>query len=124
MDKVRHSSRWGSKGGWFSDDRVPEEEIPVYVQKAGKVTVTIETEKGNKLQSFSTELKKGLNYIKYDLSLGKGMEKSYESFLNSKSEEAVEVKAAENGMVFLQAGTYTVKVTKDGVTESTKLMVK
>ncbi len=124
MDKVRRSSRWGSKGGWFSDDRVPEKEIPIYTQKAGKVTVTIETDKGNKLQSFSTELKKGLNYIKYDLTVGKGMEKSYESFLNSNSKEPVEVKAAENGMMFLQEGTYTVKVTKDGKTESTTMEVK
>ncbi len=124
MDEVRHSSRWGSKGGWFSDDRVPEEKIPVYVQKAGKVTVTIETEKGNKLQSFSMEVKKGLNYINYDLSVGKGMEKSYQSFLNNKKEDAPKVKAAENGMVFLQPGTYTVKVAKDGKTEETELVVE
>ncbi len=124
MDKVRYSSRWGSKGGWFSDDRIPEEKIPMYTQKAGKVTVAIETEKGDQLQSFSTEVKKGLNYINYDLSIGKGKEKSYESFLNSKKEEEIEVKAADNGMVFLRAGTYVVKVTKDGKTESTKLEVE
>jgi len=123
MDKVRYSSRWGSKGGWFSDDRVPEEKIPVYVQEAGKITITIETEKGGKLQSFSTEAKKGLNYISYDLSVGKGMKRSYQSFLNSKKEDTVEVKAADNGMVFLRPGTYVVKVEKSGKKEKTELVI-
>jgi len=124
MDKVRYSSRWGSKGGWFSDDRVPKEQIPVCVQSAGKITVTIETENGNKLQSFSAEVQKGLNYIDYDLSVGKGMEKSYQSFLSSKKEDAAPVKAADNGMMFLKQGVYTVKVAKGGLTESTKLEVE
>ena len=124
MDKVRHSGRWGNDGGWFSDDRVPKEEIPVYVQKDGKVTVTVETEKGLELQSFSTEVKKGLNYVNYDLSIGKGKEKSYASFLNNNKEDEVELKAADNGMMFLQPGIYIVKVKKDGTTESTKLEVE
>lgn len=124
MDKVRHSGRWGNDGGWFSDDRVPKEEIPIYVQKAGKVTVTVETEKGLELQSFSTEVKKGLNYVNYDLSIGKGKEKSYASFLNTDKEDEVELKPADNDMIFLQPGVYTVKVKKDGTTESTKLEVE
>jgi len=124
MDKVRHSGRWGNDGGWFSDDRVPKEEIPIYVQKTGNVTVTVETEKGLQLQSFSTEVKKGLNYINYDLSIGKGKEKSYSSFLNSEKKEEVELKPADNGMIFLQPGVYTVKVKKDGTTESTKLEIE
>ena len=124
MDKVRHSGRWGNDGGWFSDDRVPKEEIPIYVQKAGSITVTVETEKGLELQSFSTDVKKGLNYINYDLSIGKGKEKSYSSFLNSDKEAEVELKPADNGMIFIRPGVYTVKVKKEGTTESTKLEVE
>jgi len=124
IDKVRHSGRWGNKGGWFSEVQIPEIKIPMYTQSAGKVTVTVETEKGDQLQSFSTEVTKGLNYINYDLAIGKGKEKTYESFLNSKADDEIEVKAADNGMVFLQAGTYVVKVTKAGKTETTKLEVE
>ena len=124
MDKVSYSRSWGSDGGWWSEGQVPEEKVAVYVQSAGKVTITIETEKGDKLQSFSLAVAKGLNYINYDLTVGKGMKKAYASFLKSKKEEREELKEADNGMLFLQAGTYTVKVTKDGKMEETKLVVE
>ena len=127
MNKIRASSRWGNNTLSWREVNDPDTEIPLYASSAGKASIQIKTTEGITLSTFEADLKKGLNYIKYDLIVDQSMLKGYNEELNKKRKKdakPINVKAAKNGKAYIYKGKYTVLVEKDGEEVETSLVVE
>ncbi len=128
IDPLRASSRWGSQRTVYREPNEPEIQIPVYVATAGKVTITVrQADEDLRLQRFETEVKAGLNYLTYDLTIDPKQADRYEKLLNKDREaddKPVRVEAADNGQTYLQTGEYQVVVKKGGAEKQTTLELK
>ncbi len=77
------------------------------------------------LNEFEDASEKGLNYVKYDLSIDSTVRGDYVDFLEGKDNtKPVKLKKADTGKYYLQPGTYVVKIEVNGTVESKKLEVK
>ncbi|MFN7119263.1 MAG: VPS10 domain-containing protein [Saprospiraceae bacterium] len=124
-DKLRYNPRWGSTG-WFTFPE-PNVNLPLYSNNAGKTKITVQTESGVTLHNFETDVKKGLNYIKYDLTLDEKALDEYHKVLNEKrkaEDKPVKLKKADNGKLYLYRGTYKVLVEKGGEKQEMKLAIE
>ena len=98
------SSSWGSKRTAWSDIFEPETSFTVWAGTAGTASVVIEDAEGNAVQTFEARLDMGLNRVSYDYSVSEDGAGFFE--------EAPE--PADNGVRYLPAGEYTVKVQMAG----------
>lgn len=124
-DKIRYSSRWGAVG-WY-DSTEPQATFPLYTTSAGKAKFTIQTESGITLHSFEADVKKGLNYVKSDLTFDEKMLDEYHKVLNEKlkaEDKPIKIKKADNGKFYLYRGTYKVTVEKGGEKQEVKFIVE
>lgn len=123
---IRYSSRWGAADLWWNPDP-PEVRLPIYTGSPGKAKVSLFAGKGLLLRTFEADCMKGLNYIPYDLTIsGKNLEE-YNKLLNKdrkEEEKPANVKAADDGKVYLYKGKYKVVVEKDGEKVEIELEVK
>ena len=120
VEKIRYSSRWGTKSWRFSSD--PEVKLPMYSNAGGKVFIKIMTQDGLKLNQMERSLENGLNYPKYDLSIQASAIEAYLEELNKdkKAEEKpVKLEKADNGKVYLYKGEYEVVISNG--TEEVKM---
>ncbi|MEO8794183.1 MAG: hypothetical protein ABI390_01885 [Daejeonella sp.] len=118
MKSVNYSSAWGRK---FDEVYEPEFVIPYYAKTAGIVTVNIYSEKDVLLKSFADTAKAGLNYADYNLSIDDSKISGYEKELSK--DKKVELKKADSGKVYLQAGKYTVEVVNSRGEKSRQTLV-
>lgn len=117
IESMRASSRWGN-ASWYSNAEDITLQLPIYCQENGTVDVVITAKDGPIVQRFSQSAAKGLQYLHYDLTVDKKQVADYQAHLRSSQEEdelPAKVKAADNGLYYLQTGTYIISVTKDGV---------
>jgi ligand-binding sensor domain-containing protein len=125
---VQHSTFWGRSRGAWGQAMEPNLEIPFYTSQAGTTTIRIKTEKGQLLQELKDESERGLNYVAYNLSVAEANSKAYGTALNAskkEGEEAVKVTAADNKVIYLQPGKYTVEVeTADGSKATSEFTLK
>ena len=71
--------------------------------------------------------KKGLNYLRYDLSMDPAKATDIEAKLNKTlkdDERPIKLKAAKDGKMYLPRGEYKVLMSKDGKDSEVKLSVK
>jgi len=125
LKKQRYSPRWGSKS-LFGENK-PEIKLPFYANEAGKVQVSIQTESGLELHTFSVDAAKGLNYPAYDFRIDEKVLEDYTKLLNEKrkaDEKPVKLNKADSGKYYLYKGTYKVVFTKGDVVKETKLVLE
>ena len=123
--KTRHSSFWGRN--FRGDYNEPSLAMPIYAKDAGKATVTVETKDGLTLQSFETELAKGLNYPAYDLTIKKDVLEAYSKPLREKqkkNERPLTLKPSENDKLYIYKGEYQVKITQGSESIQTKIVIE
>jgi len=126
VESVRTSRRWGSRWADWADAFTPEITIPVYAQSAGTMTITVMHDE-LALKTMDLAVQKGLNYLPYDLTFSEEAAAKYEDALSGGQQgdgDSVELSAADNGLMYLQAGNYTIVCEKDGATSETKLELK
>lgn len=124
-DKLRYSPRWGATG-WF-DFPEPKATFPIYTSSAGKAKFTIQTESGITLNSFETDVKKGLSYVKSDLTFNEKVLDEYQKMLNEKlkpDDKPIKLKKADNGKYYLYSGTYKVTIEKGSDKQEVKLAIE
>lgn len=128
ISSIRHSSRWGTRRSMWSKVNEPSVQIPFYTANSGAMTINIQTEEGVTLKSMEQEAVKGLNYVKYDLTLAEKGVKVLEKTLNmdlKKGAKKREIKAAkDNNAFYLAKGTYQIELLKNGQSVTQKLVVK
>lgn len=112
LEKVRHSGYWGNKPYTWGEDYLPKVQVPIYSKNGkDKAIVKIETEDGVLVKEISTNLKRGLNYVEYDMTIDKKNKGKYESLLQKEKEDnAFKLKEKKNGAFYLEAGKYKVMV--------------
>jgi len=127
VQKVKRSSRWGTRRSMWSKVNEPSIQIPFYAKNAGGVTINIQTEKGVTIKSLSTDAVKGLNYVDYDLTVTEKGAKTLEMAMNANLEKKADKKvlkaAKDNDAFYLEKGTYKVEVVKSGTNKSMDLVV-
>ncbi|SIT93695.1 VPS10 domain-containing protein [Pontibacter indicus] len=128
FNPVQYSPRWGQKWGAWGEPMESTLDIPFYTAQAGTTTIRIKTDKGQVLKELKDENERGLNFVRYNFSVDEANTKAYEAALNSgkkDGEEAVKVTAADNKVIYLQPGKYTVEVeTADGGKATSEFTLK
>jgi photosystem II stability/assembly factor-like uncharacterized protein len=125
LKKLRYSPRWGSKSLW--GDNKPDIKLPFYANEAGKVQISIQTESGLELHTFSVDATKGLNYPAYDFRIDETALEEYTRLLNEKrkaDEKPVKLNKADSGKYYLYKGTYKVVFSKGDVVKESKLVLE
>ena len=125
VDKVRHSSRWGTSWSQWAEPNTPSIKIPFYVNSATTADVTIKTKDGVKLKEMRMTTTKGLNYMEYDLTVAKYAIKNYEKALNKdkKKDKKVELEASDDDKFYLQKGKYIIEIKANGETKEEKFEI-
>lgn len=123
----RYSSRWG-RSSLFGNSTT-QVEIPVYAKEDGEVAVSIKSSGGDPLllKSFSANLNAGLNYLTYDLTADPAQMEAYKQWLNrnvKENEKPIAVKKADNGVLYLRPGKYTLELAMNSKTVKTELVIK
>ena len=123
LPETKYHGNWGKKPGPWDEPNKPEYKIPFYIKNPGKVKIEIQTAKGITLFSTTEDMKKGLNYYSYDLSIDASNATAYEKALNDareKNEDEIKVEKKDSGKYYMQAGKYTVIITDQGSGTSMK----
>ena len=100
---MRVSRRWGSSFSPFFDAFEPSMDVQYYVPAGDEAKVTILSEAGDELNSFSVDAAKGLNQMSYDLTVSKKGVKAMDKAGTMLTE-------ADNGSTYLPKGKYTLKI--------------
>jgi photosystem II stability/assembly factor-like uncharacterized protein len=103
---------WGKKYDPFTEQpHVPSMTIPFYAKENGVTKISIRSEKGLVLHSFTDTTEKGLNYVTYNLEMDSSVVKSFEkSMTDKKKNQLVIVKQADDKKYYLLAGNYSVDI--------------
>ncbi len=107
LQKAKSRSSYGKKS-WFSKNKASFE-FPIYTSKAGKVSIDIQTQKGISLYRNETKVDAGINYLSYDMTVSEKQIKTYQKELNEALEDGdkpIRLKKADNGLFYIQKGTY------------------
>ncbi|MEJ8801489.1 WD40/YVTN/BNR-like repeat-containing protein [Pontibacter sp. H249] len=124
---VNYSDRWGSKWGAWGEVMEPELVVPFYTSAAGTTTIRIKTDKGQVLKELKDQSEKGLNYVSYNLSVDEANAKAYETALKAgkkEGDEPLKVAPADNKVIYLQPGKYTIEVESNGVKKTQDITLK
>ena len=103
VESLRSSPRWGGSWSQWGEVNEPKTAIQFYNPIAEKVTLTIQTEDGTILQSYSIDVVKGINVFEYDVTISDKGRKSLEK-------GDVEIKKADNGKYYLPKGEYSIQI--------------
>ncbi|MBA3649432.1 MAG: glycosyl hydrolase [Chitinophagales bacterium] len=127
ISSTRYSNNWGKKDFTWDSIKGPEVKIPIYLNRPGNVKITIYADSNLLLSQLNYEGKKGLNYIKYDLSIDSTRRQDYEGQLNKNlkaDEEKIAVKKADNGRYYLHPGEYKCVIETSGYKAEKKLVIE
>lgn len=109
VPSMRASRRWGTSGfnafGDFMNE--PSVSLQVYSPSNGTAEISVLTEDGTVVNSWKTDVEKGVNTIEYDVSLSAKGKKALEK-------KDVKVNEAANGVSYLPKGMYEIKVMMNG----------
>jgi hypothetical protein len=114
---IQHSRRWGSSFGQWYDKYEPTVEIPLYAPAAGTATVTVTTEEGQEVQTFTAPVNKGVNILTYDLTLSEKGRKEFQK-------KNVKIEPSANKLYYLVPGAYNVEIALKEQTVSKPLTIK
>jgi hypothetical protein len=117
VKKMRQTG-WGNKRSVWQEMKPVNVLIPIYSKANSNANISIKAGKELILKSIKTELKRGLNYIDFELNYDEKQTPQYSTFLNDKKEKdakAIELKKADDGKFYLQKGKYTIEVEQNGV---------
>lgn len=118
LDEVSYSPYWGRQWSqWWSAGEMTET-IAFYSRTSGAGSIVVKTKEGNELFRQELTIDKGLNYFDYALSVAEKNLKKYEKEISGT------ISKADNGLYYLQKGTYTIEVSVNGNIASTGLNIK
>jgi hypothetical protein len=127
IETITFNENWGNKSFRWAEIKPPEIEIVYYTNFAGNTTIKVKTEDGLLLKEINDESEKGLNFVKYDLSIDPTMKDNYHEFLSENTEEKnkfIKLKVADSGEIYLQTGTYYIEIEINGNADNKKLEIK
>lgn len=115
---TRSSRRWGNKGfNQYGDYFEPSVMLQYYTPSAGNALITVSSEAGKKLKTWTVDASKGVNVVDYNVSLSEKGKKNLEK-------AGATVRAADNGTIYLPKGKYVIGVSQGGMTATKILEIK
>lgn len=125
VKSMRHRSNWGSKRRPYSEPNLPELKMTVFSDKAQSAKLSISIDE-LEIQKIDVDLKKGIAHIVYDLTIDKSKKKNYEKKITKLNDEEkkVELKKADNDLIYLQPGTYEIKLSAGSKTSKATFKLK
>ena len=127
LEHMKYRDNWGKKDFTWDSLKGPGIKIPVYINEASKVNITVYGDSDFVLNKVSYDAVKGLNYLKYDLSIDSTFKKPYEDQLNKdikESSEKVSLKRADTGVYYLHAGKYRLMVEANAAKKEKFLVIE
>lgn len=116
VNGFRASSRYGATRFLSDNSPEPSVEITYYSPEAGKTKLEILNSEGKTLQEMTLESDEGLNFYTYNGSVSKSGVRRFDK------KDAPEM--GDNGIYYLPAGKYTVKLSGKGGSATKELEVK
>ncbi|MCF8241430.1 MAG: hypothetical protein K9J16_08575 [Melioribacteraceae bacterium] len=124
LNEINYSERWGNQSYNWSEAYEPETEFVFYSLGSGNAEIKIIAGDGIVIKKLTHESDKGLNYVKYDLTIDAGMTEEYQSFINQKEESDITIKESDNNKTYIKPGEYRVTVEVNGNLAEEKLVIK
>ncbi len=122
LPPVWYNANLGSRRASYLDYAENEQDIVIYSSQEGSATLKILAgDKGLEIASQSVELRKGLNYATYDLSLSADTVEDYKAQLK---DEDADIKKADDGKLYLHPGKYHIQIDMGDNSASTELEIK
>ncbi len=124
---INYSNNWGKRNFYWDTIAKPQATLPVFINRAGKLTITLFADSTLALSSKVFDGSNGLNYFRYDLAIDSTRKTAYENYLNKdkkEGEEKVVVKKADDGNYYLKPGKYTYVVESGSIRSEGTLSVK
>ena len=107
LQKVKHSSRWGTRRSSWRNINGPQITLSAYALSAGSYEMQVKNKKGIVLFEQKGMLDTGFNFVIYAL------EKDANGIVNfNKKNKKSPSKSSDNGKHYLEKGTYSVEFTK------------
>ncbi len=126
VDKVSHSSRWGTQFASWREPFTPKVQIPVFTPTPQTASLKIAMDE-IVAYSETLELKKGIQMVPYGLTLDPQKVQALQEQINSSSDEdedkKLELEVADDGNYYLPKGTYTLSIMIGDTEKSTKLVI-
>jgi len=125
ISSMSHSDNWGSKRRPYSEPNSPELKMTVFsdVSRSAKLHVSLD---GTEIQKVDIQLRKGIAETIYDLTIDPSKKKKFEKQLSKLSEDKkkVTLETADDGKIYLQPGTYDIKIISEGKTSTSTFKLK
>ncbi|MDF1696458.1 MAG: glycosyl hydrolase [Saprospiraceae bacterium] len=125
INSMRYRDSWGDKRRPYSEPFTPELKMTVFSDKSRKAKLIVSFE-GEEIQKMDIQLAKGIAEITYDLSFDQKQKKKFEGALAkaNESKKDLTIEASDNGKMYIQPGTYEIKIEADGHTTSSTFKLK
>jgi len=111
ISEMRARSGWGNSRNQYSKPYEPSLNLTVYSNQPGEAKLSIMAD-GKEISNRTVNLKKGLQSIAYDMTIDASNKKRAEKCLSrlGANKSKVELKEADNGLIYLLAGTYNLQI--------------
>ncbi|MCY7409809.1 MAG: hypothetical protein LH473_06015 [Chitinophagales bacterium] len=122
-----YRSSWGKKGFNWDSIKGPSIEIPFYLNANSKVSFSLFADSTLKLKQWNADGVKGLNYVKYDLSIDSTLKETYTTLLNKDIKEdadKIKLKSGDNKVYYLHPGKYRLVIEANGKKEEKVLEIE
>ncbi len=127
IEPVTYNGQWGNKEFYWDTIAKPQLKIPVYLNRASKVSITLYADSSLVLNQLNFDGLKGLNYFPYDFSIDSTQRLAYETVLNKdlkEDEDSVKLKKADNGNYYLKQGKYRYSIDANGTQSDGELTIE
>ena len=119
---VTYNKGWGKKDYTWGEIWIPDLKFVVYSNVNGTANIKIIIADTLILKEFQLAVDKGLNFIKYDLSVDSNRVEDYKNYFGDKKK--FNVKTSENGVTYLIPGKYEIQISLNGITEKKEFEIK
>lgn len=107
IDLPRYRDDWGTRRAIYSDYSEPKVDLVVFARSQGSGKWSLSDESGRILNEWSEDLRAGLNYLDYDLSVDPERLKS-----RKKDNPYAKWEASDNGTTYLKEGKYKLTISQ------------
>ena len=118
LDKVKHSTRWGSSYSTWGKPLTPGLDIVFYSGSSGPYTAYIRYQDDVVVSEVALDADKGLNVLSYDLAFSKAGKAKFLKKIKK------ELKTAQDGKTYLPKGKYMVELAGKGISEKVSFTIE
>ena len=118
IDATDYESNWGNRTFDWNYDLPKDMVVPFFSKDKGILKIEIVTSNGIKVYEEEKEFSAGINFYKYDLTVGESYTETYKD--NYKTKNKSEIKEKDNRKIYLSEDKYTIRISgNQGVSEKT-----